>query len=202
MRVYRKLRKVFPILLCLIMFCQCSSNQIEVQSTPSGADVLSPEGEKLGQTPLVLSGDTLVKAVRNGRLNLVVTMPKFNTRELWAEPHGDDKYELKLIPLDAGYFTQRFLHEFSPQVNEMARQLLSIQGNLLARKLKDAELGLATLQNQYPNLAATFVLEADLHLIEGDKNKAKASLQRAISIDPKDAAAVRLLRSLNAAGDE
>ncbi len=190
-----------PVLALLILSgCSAWSPRVEVKSTPSAADVLTADGEKIGTTPMTLSGDSLAKATRGSRLAIVVSAARHVPREISADVHGDDQYNIKLSPLDERYFNELTLKDYAGQLQEMARQLLSAQGLLLAKKLDEADAAVTTLRTHFPNLAAAYVLTANLDLLRGDSEKAKAHLRRARTLDKSDAVAARLLRQLEEEG--
>ncbi len=68
----------------------------------------------------------------------------------------------------------------------MVRDLLRIQGLVITRNYDEAEHNLEKFQKSYPNVAASYVLSADLYSARGDLEKAHSYLQRAYSIDKDD----------------
>jgi tetratricopeptide (TPR) repeat protein len=167
--------------------------RLELKSEPSGAEISTLQGEKLGSTPLTLQDQSLEKAVRDGRLMVTLSAPGYATRELLLEFHGQDSHDVKLSRLDEDYLLKKLMTDFSRQSNELARELLQIQGLLVINKLDEAEKQLEGFQKRFPNIAASYVMLGNLEAARGDLAKARAYFVRARSIDPGDPVIARLL---------
>lgn len=172
------------------------ARQVELKTVPEGAVIRSVAGEELGKSPLQLSGDGLTKAMRDGRLKVIVAAPGYSEREVSFDVRGDDSHEIRLTPLDTEYFEKHVLHDFSPQLNQMTKDMLNIQGLVIAKRLPEAEKAIESFQKAFPNVAASYVMAANVELIKGQRDRALANLLRARSIDPKDAVIARMLAGL------
>jgi hypothetical protein len=196
--VSRLSAKCFAIALCALLG-GCSllgSKRVDLRTVPAGAEVSLLDGEKLGVTPLVLKGDLIEKASTNGRLELLVSRGGYQTRQLVLDVHGNDRHDVRLTALDQDYFARKALQEFAQPINAMARQLLRIQGLLLVKKLDEAQKLIEEFQKDYPNVASSFVLLANVELLKGRPQKARGYLLRAQSIDSRDPVISRMLGSL------
>ena len=155
--------------LCLLIAsCGTARKGLELQSEPSGAQVYSKRGEKLGVTPLRFNDEQLSKSVNDELLTLLVSAPGYTDREVALQVHGNERYLLKLAKLDSSYFAQRFLYEFQPQANELVREIMGIQALIYGRKLPEAERSLDNFQKAYPNIAASYVLRASIESQRGN----------------------------------
>ena len=171
----------------------CAGSRVTLKSDPAGAQVQNFRGEVIGTTPLVLQGDRLDQAKRNGRLVLTVSHPQHLQRELVLDVHGEDSYEVALTRLDEDYFHHQLLKHYPRQSNELIRDLLQIQGYLVVNKVNEAQSALSDFQKRFPNIAAAYVLSANVALIKGDKASARSYLLRAQSLDPDDPVVARML---------
>ena len=174
----------------------CSSiarRSLEVRSQPAGADVTTLSHDKLGVTPLVLSGDSYDRAVRNGKTALIVSHPGYLDTEIVMDTHGEDVHELRMTKLDEKYFSDHLMNDFSTQANEMAKDLLNIHGMLISKKFEEAENLLMEFQKRYPNVASSYVMRANISIVRGNPAEARGYLLRAQSIDPSDPVVERLL---------
>jgi predicted Zn-dependent protease len=77
----------------------------------------------------------------------------------------------------------------------MTRELLRIHGMLMSRQFREAEKALQDYQKSYPNLASVYLLQANVALAAGDRQKAIAFLLRAQSLDPDDPVVARILKT-------
>lgn len=186
----------------LMLFAGCSTisstftSNVEIQTVPSGADVLAISGEKVGTTPMVISDE--IKRKLNGpdnRINAILALPGYERREIYIESRGYETMEIRLTKLDDTYFSKRLTEDFSKQTNEVARNLLQIQGLLIAKKFDRAKQLADEFQKRFPNIAASYVLMASIEMAGGDRNKAKAYLLRAKSLDPDDPVVARMLNN-------
>jgi len=170
-----------------------STQQLELSSEPVGADVISVSGEKLGVTPLILDGESLKKILKNGKVNLVLSAPGYQQRELLLDLHGKDSHTVQLERFGDNYFSERLIQDFSKEANAMARSLAEIQSLVFVRKLSEAEQALTNFQKRFPNIAASYVLFGSVESLRGNQTKAKGYLLRARTLDPSDPVAARML---------
>jgi len=172
--------------LVLVSCASMKVGKVQVTSVPSGAEVLSFYGKSLGVTPLTLTAEMILGATYGNKIFLLLQTPGFMEREVIFDLHGEDTIEVNLTQLDAKYFTERFMSDFSQKGNEMARELLRIHGMVITRNFDDAEKNLELFQQTYPAIAAAYVLSADVYAARGDLVRAQAYLNRAYSIDKDD----------------
>ena len=197
-RFFRGLFQAGGILILATSSLSCAGKKarVEVTSEPAGAEVVSFEGEKIGSTPLILEGEQLAKATKTGSLAVLISAPGYVERELVVETHGTASYSIRLTRLDRDYFSKRLLNDFAIETNEMARELMQIQGLVLAAKLADAEKALNEFQKKFPNVAASYVLYASIESQRGKGEQARRYLARAREIDPNDPVVIRMLSSV------
>ncbi len=176
-----------------LLLISCSSQQLVLDSTPSGADVYAQSEEKVGQTPLTLTDSVLEKVTSGDKVHIRLLKEGFSTSELVTELNGLDKYNIKLKPLDATHFQKNVLNYYQDNYNEMIRDVLMIQGLLVSRQRNQAEKTIESFIKRYPNVAAGYVMKANLALLKGKKSEARSLLIRAKNIDPDDPVVKRLL---------
>lgn len=183
-----------PLLLGLVA---CSSApKLRIESNPPGATVLSAGGAILGITPLDVPNDKMESIVLNGHFSLFLDKARYVPQLFSGTLQGFHQLTAELKPLDENYFATRFLQDYGEPVNKMARELLQIQSLLFLKKEDEAERRLEAFFKDFPNVAASYVLAANIESSRGRYSKARAHLKRATSIDPSDQVAVRMLREL------
>lgn len=185
-----------PLLAATAQSCASMQRQLEVTSQPAGAEVFNRAGEKIGVTPLVLQDSALDKVLDDGRAYVQLRAPGYAAERLLLEFKGRDSHDIRLLKLDDSYFSEKVMADFMPQTNRMIRELLSIQGLIVVRKLDQAEKSLNEFQKQFPQVAASYVMHANIALMTGRKKEAKAYLLRARSIDPADSVVSRMIQGL------
>ena len=200
-RLFRGLFQSVGVLILATACFSCAGKKarVEVTSEPGGAEVVSFDGEKMGSTPLILEGEQLAKATKTGSLAVFISAPGYVERELVVETHGTVSYVVRLTRLDRDYFSKRLLNDFAFEANEMARELMQIQGLVLAGKLPDAEKALNAFQKKFPNVAASYVLFASIESQRGKGDQARRYLARAREIDPNDPVVIRMMNSVKGA---
>jgi hypothetical protein len=186
------------LLGCLTFYSGCgASNRVELKTTPAGAEVFDRGDNKLGVTPLTLEGEPLERASEDKRLFVTVRNPGYESRSLILDYRGGlDTHELTLSKQEDAFFSKTTLNDFAPQVNEMVRQLLGIQGLLVVKKLDQAERELETFQKRYPQVAAGLVMQATVSISRGQSDRALGYLKRARQLDPADPVVTRMLKGL------
>ncbi|MCC7441902.1 MAG: hypothetical protein IT285_09725 [Bdellovibrionales bacterium] len=193
-------------LLCIaggLALAGCSQKyaRVQIYSEPLGAEVRTPKGDVLGLTPLTLEGDTLKQAAPDGRsLSVVLDAPGYVASNQSMEIRGKDKYEIRLRRVDEDAFREGVLFQYGQQMNRMVRELLSIQGMILVKKTDDASRALQEFHGKYPNVAAGYVMSANVAIVKGELETAHGYLLKARSIDPTDTVVLQMIASLNTFG--
>jgi hypothetical protein len=181
--------------------CSQKYARVQIFSEPLGAEVRTPKGEVLGLTPLTLEGDALKQASPDGKLmTVVVDAPGYVASHYTLEIRGKDKQEIKLRKVDEDAFREGVLFQYGSQVNRMVRELMSIQGMILVKKLAEAERALDEFHAKYPNIAASYVLSANVSIVRGELETAHGYLLKARSIDPSDMVVQQMLSQLTSFG--
>lgn len=195
-------RFIFIVLLLTFTGCSLFGEKSDVKpsmsviTTPEGAELYTPTGEKIGVTPLSLTRVDALKYSSGEMLAFVVKKFGYLDREVVIPVYGFDEYKLTLTPLDENHFKQWVLRAYNGQTNEMTRKLLNIQGLLFLRKNDDAKKAIDEFSKNYETIAAAHTMLATLLIAEGKELESKAHLLRALSIDQNDETAQRLLRRL------
>jgi len=172
---------------------------MEIRSEPAGAEVSAISGAKIGVTPLILEGDALDQILKNGRAAFEVRHPGYVPREVVLEQKGVDSHLVRLTPMDATYFSQQILSDYAGQINTISRDLLQIQGQIASGKNQIAQQSLKDFQSKYPNVAASYALQATIALAQGNKTEARTYLLRARALDPEDPIVSRMLTATGGA---
>jgi hypothetical protein len=193
-----------PLLFCFLCFlsgCAGMRPSVEIKSEPAGAVVVSRGGENVGETPLLLETAAMEKIIDQEMYYFEVRKPGYEPRTVILDKaYVADVIELKLAPQNEGHFRTRTTTEYSKELNALARELLGIQGLLIAKKDQEAETALVKFQEQYPLVAAGYVMRANLALLRGKKNEAIPALRRAVELDLLDPVPLRMLKALEAGG--
>ncbi len=188
---------LWSLLICAVFIFSACSPRVLIHSNPDGAGVWTNDGVLVGETPLILEGDKLESLEQSGRLNLILKYPKYFPRQIVWDIHYRDEHTVELTPVSGESFAEVVLKYYSKELNEITRELLKIQGLVIARKLNEAEERLIEFQNIYPNLVPSFVLRANIFMMKGQTKEAEQHLLRARTLDPNDAVVQRMLALLN-----
>jgi tetratricopeptide (TPR) repeat protein len=183
------------LLLGYVLICGCSSVNVMVQSEPSGATVLLRD-KVIGVTPLDLKANDYKDEFAKQFLELKVQLKGHQPKDILVATQGYQNISLKLEVYDPNYYQKTILSDFQDQSNFLVREILQIQGLIVAGKNQDAEDRLKLFLQKYPNLSAPYVLQANLELGRKQRDNAIHNLERAISLDPSDAVVVRMLENL------
>lgn len=195
-----KVQWIYPAIACFLVVLQgCSSATIKVESNPPGA-VVSLNNKEIGQTPLALKSSDYKEAFRMSFIELTVRAKGYEPRSFIAKTEGDQTVSITLNPYTEEYFANTLMANYQAQANKLIRDLLFIQGLLINKKYEQAEAALGDFIRQYPNIAATYVLRANIEISKNNRDLALRNLERAISIDPQDATAQRMMENLKKGG--
>ncbi|MBY0369934.1 hypothetical protein K2X33_04555 [bacterium] len=181
-------KSIFGALIALMTAVGCSSllsSEVELTSDPVGAHVRTFLGKDLGATPLTLSGDALGEVVQSGKLQVIVSHPGFQERELILDVHAKDAHQVKLKAHDSAFFEQ-LMQTYPTQANELIRDILKIQGLLIVKQFDAADAAIQEFQKKYPTVAATYVMQGEIQKSKGNMEMARSFFLRARSLDPKD----------------
>ena len=192
-------RLLLPHLILGVLFfsAACSTTRsIRIESEPSGANVLIADKE-IGTTPFELTEDKFQEEFRESFLRVKINKNEFEEQILIVPTVGIQNFKVDLRPLDQKYFESVLLKHFQRPQNELVRELLQIQGLLFSKKNAEAEKRLQDFNKSFPNIAASYVLQANLAMINGNEDQARRFLQRALSLDPQDAVVKRMLENFN-----
>lgn len=191
--------KLMFILSLALGLVGCAAKTLRIQSTPPGAEV-KLESTKIGVTPLTLPLNKIPKETAKGFLELTLSSPGYQERQVIVAVDGVRDIRLKLEPLDETYFRRTILAHYKKSANVMVREILLIQGYLVSKKNDLAAESLNKFIQTYPNVAAGYVLQSQLELSRGQKAQAIANLERAATLDADDAVVARLLQHLKEKG--
>ncbi len=194
-------KKTTLITFLLVFTAACSgpAKRLTVESEPGGATIRTLTGESMGETPKTFEGAELEKIQRNNSAVFVIKKDGYLPREVHMRLDGEDKYSTKLNRLDDEFFRQIWVNEFPQATNLLARELLSIHGLILSRKLGEAEKRIEDFQKSYPNIASAWVLRSNIATLQNKSKEAQEYLLRAKSLDPADPVIGRLLSEKNGA---
>ena len=189
--------------LCLLLVVAhvglgaCAHRQVQLTSNPSGASVVTSNNVELEQTPLELSGEKLSQALGSSSY-LVLTLRKdgFQDSSLGLEVNGSENVLMNLTPRDKKMFQSRMLGDFQTESHQMISDFLKAQGALWGRKTDLAEKLISKLTAEYPQMASSYVLEADLKLAQGKSDDAAKALAMAKKLAPDDSRIIQAYQAL------
>ncbi len=199
-----QLTKWISLLLIAMLLNACSllkfndKKEITIASIPSSAEVVNAAGEVVGVSPISLQAETLAKLTDGDKLIFSVRKPGFETQTLVVDLSVTNisSHVVKLKEQSASTFSNDILLQYSKQTNEMIREILSIQGLIVASEWALADERLNGFEKKFSNIAAALVLRANVEINRGQVPRALEYLKRARSIDPDDTYISRLILSL------
>lgn len=191
------MKKIAPF-ICLLL-AACASPEIKIDSSPSGANILSAQNEVLGQSPLVLKKAQIERLAKDDLLFLTFEKEGHEKRQVLVPSRGFDEHSVKLTPIDKKFFNQNVLVNWNKEVNELVADILTIQGLMVGRQTERAKQGLEAFEKKYPNIAAAYIFRAQLAELDGQEDLVRKYLQRAQKVAPQDPVVRRLLKRRNIA---
>lgn len=190
--------KIIYICLLSLYLGACAAKQLKINSEPPGADVLVNEAS-VGITPLTLNSQqiqsTLQTSDKGELVKLTLRKDGFEDSHLIIKPTGIETYSINLKSIDNSTL-RKIPKNYSGQVNEISRELLSIQGLLFSRNSTDAKTKLDSFNEKFPNIAATFVLYASVDTFNNNLEGAYGKLLQAQKLDPNDLQIQKMLAQL------
>ncbi|MGE3975481.1 MAG: tetratricopeptide repeat protein [Bdellovibrionales bacterium] len=193
--------KLFAISVLLLAMA-CSSAGIKISSEPEGADVVNSTNEVIGQTPLSVNSDQLTKIQDGSKLVFQLRKSGYQNKSVLLDKVGADEHKFKLDQLSAENFKSNNLFLYSKPSNKMVREALQIQGLLISKKVDEAAQRINEFQKQYPNIAASYVLLANISAIRNQNAQALQYLMRAQTIDPEDEVVSRMINQIRSTAGE
>lgn len=181
--------------LLFLIVSGCATKSVQIESQPSGATVMINDKE-VGKTPLTLTPETAGVGQDDHFVKMNLSLPGHESVKTIVNFKDQRKIEMALPPFEEKYFEKRVAPEFQNQVNQLVRDILTIQGLVLSTQDSLAKKRLEEFVVKYPNIAAGYVLQANLEIKNGQKDLALRYLERARSIDPEDNVVKRMIESL------
>lgn len=196
-----KLNRLIYLVTTSLILHSCAGLQkmesFRIQSDLAEVSLYSSEGELIGKTPLELSPEQMQK------LSLGEDHFQFVARK---EGYVDGQYSLVLTSpttikislktLSSEHFNQWVLKKYSRETNKMLKEILEIQSLVFSADRTQLEARVAEFNQHYQNIAPAYTLQGSVYLREGRVIEARQSLDRALSIDPEDLTAKRLIEEL------
>lgn len=178
----------------LVGFGACSSRSVRISSNPEGAEVSNLSGEKIGMTPLEVGHDELEKISENGLATFRVTAPGHLPRIAFVDPSVTREVVVGLPKTDSSAFRSEFMKDFGRDMNRMLRSAFFIQKLVGQKKFDEASKEIESFKEQYPSLAYSHVISAQISLAQGRREEARTSLVRAGVLDPDDSGVQQSLK--------
>ncbi|KYG61428.1 hypothetical protein AZI86_17085 [Bdellovibrio bacteriovorus] len=191
----KNLLSVFILVPLLLTACM-SPRTIRIESTPSAAAVIISD-KVIGETPIEISESNYPDEFKQNYLNIKITKAEHEEKSVIVPTQGLQNFTINLLELNQKYFETIVLKSFQRPQNELVRELLQIQGLLFSKKTNEAENRLQVFMKAYPNIAAGYVLQANIAIEKGNRAEAKQLIVRALSLDPNDAVVKRMLENLS-----
>lgn len=170
----------------------CASGTIVLESVPSRADVfITPAGgdqtQSLGQTPLTVKANDLAQI--NGRAGpylLTFKKERFNESKavITDIPPSDINFRVELAPV-SGLEDQDY-------VNEMLDVVFDAQRLALAGRFDEALQQLKRVQQEVPQLAASYEMEGGIYFLQKRYTDALDAYRTAAKYNPKNPETTRM----------
>ncbi len=169
----------------------------KIQSEINEISIYNSHGDFIGKTPLELNQEQM-RTLRVGE----------NHFQFYAKKEGfvDGQYSLVLLsptsikislsPLRQEHFNQWILKSYSKETNKMIKEILEIQSMVFASDRSLLEVKIAQFNQTYQNVAPAYTIQGSVYLRDGKNTEARQSLDRALSIDPDDHTAKRLVEEI------
>ncbi len=183
------------IVIGSIIGTSCSSKVIRVESKPTSAQVFLND-KPIGKTPMDLKSTDFKQEFNKPYVDIKVVNAGFEPKTMLVATNSIQKINVELKPYDKKYFETKLMSDFQDSSNELIREVLQIQGLIVAQKMDEAEEKNKNFMKRYPNVAAAFVLQSSIEVAKNNIDQAMKNLKRAAQIDPADPVVVRAMESL------
>lgn len=196
-----KLNQLLSLVSITFLLHSCAGlkkmESYRIQSDLAEVSLFSADGEFLGKTPLELSPEQMQKislgedhfqfvarkeGYLDGQYSLVLTSPT--------------TIKISLKNLSSEHFNQWVLKKYSRETNKMLKEILEIQSLVFSADRSQLEARVAQFNQTYQNIAPAYTLQGSVYLREGKVIEARQNLDRALSIDPEDLTAKRLVEEI------
>ncbi|KYG64675.1 hypothetical protein AZI86_10715 [Bdellovibrio bacteriovorus] len=182
-------------LTSFLFLTSCATAHFRIETEPANAEV-QINNKVVGMTPLDIKPEMNPEAFAKPLLSVKISKPGFESQNVFVDSGASQTLNFNLTAYTAEYFKERMLLNFSRQVNGLSRGILEIQGFIASGKFPVAQERLNNFMKEYPNVASAYVLQATLDLENKNPTMAFKNLQRALTLDPDDAVAARLVERL------
>jgi len=178
---------------------------LQVASDPPGADVLlhTPSGaQAIGKTPVTIPSDKLsylnngftVEVAKEGYFQQKILVEKramSSSGEIVAKLAPHPKFDFKTGDTDV-----------KAVIEEIARQVSTIQSSLLKREFAQAETLSKSLLARYPHLAVGWNLLGNAYFLQGRSDEAADHYRKALELEPGNQETRDILSRMNRAPAE
>ena len=194
--------RAFVILILALQFVACGTTKtIRIESNPAGANVFLND-KKVGASPFDISDSKFKEEFKRGFLEVKLQAKGYEPKNILISTKANQTMKVNLQPYTDDYFAKTVLAEFQASGNQMVRELLQVQGLIVAKMYPQAEEKLKNFMVKYPNIAAGYVLQANLEMNKNEKDQALRNLQRALSLDADDPVVTRMVENLKKASTQ
>lgn len=191
--------KIFLIVIPFLFF-GCSHLSLKVISDQPESEVFihtSEGSQKLGVTPLEIKDDVLervppgftIEVSKSGFYQTKVLVEK---RSLSSK--GEIKVKLKEMPKIEAKINDP---DVKAVIEEIARNVSSIQSFLLKRNYNQAEVMTKTLLNKFPHLSVAWNLLGNNYYLQGRFDEASENYRKALEIEPTNQETRDVLKKMN-----
>lgn len=194
-----KFLNIFKILnlmaVTLAMSCTSKPTKVRIESSPTAAEVYL-NNKLISKTPVELDSEKYKTEFAKPYLDIKLSQNGYEGQSVLISTKSVQTFKINLKPFDKLYFESKLLSNFQTEANELVREILQIQGLIVAQQIDQAEEKNTSFLKRYPNIAAGYVLQSSIEMAKDDKAKAVRNLQRALSLDPQDPVVLRALSNL------
>lgn len=190
-----KILQIVPV-ICLLS-SGCAS--VSITSKPQGVDVIlsvpgQENGKLLGKTPLTQDLAEIKKF--SNKSTLVVTLKRagYQSQNFVIPNLGGGRLEIEANLRPVG-------SDDSADINLAVRHLLEAERHIIDKNYKDALKSLEKSRAANPNIAAAYMFEGTIYLLQNQNEKAREALYKALALDPDDTDIRTLLAEAGAGAD-
>lgn len=197
----RIILRIFKSLITSLILSSCAHHSLKqnykIQSPLSEVIIMNTQGEVIGATPIELTKEQLQKLqLGENHYQFLARKEGFIDGQFSLVLSGPTTIKISLQQLNKEHFNKWVLKKYSNETNKMLKDILEIQSLVFSTDRAQLENRIIAFNQNYQNLAPAYTLQGSVLLRQGKLQEAHESLIRALSIDPEDLTAKRLVEEI------
>lgn len=156
---------------------------VSINSTPPQAEVYSIANDFLGVTPLRIPSDKVDQISKNGVVSLSLRKVGHYEKQVSFRTLGVADLSVNLNPLGEKEFVKLLAGPLSNLVNDIIKDVMTSQENIVRKNYKDARVSLDRLIQTYPAISSNYILRAAIDINDKKFKEARLLLLKALNLD-------------------